>query len=430
MAQSIKKYCQSCDTCKRASAPKDGYNGYLKPLQIPNARWTDISVDYIQDLPPSRFLGQTYQNILVVVDRLTKRRHFFPSVGRSAQEFAHHFMHIFRLHGLPRSIVSDRGTSFVNAFWKQVCRRLNIKPKLSTAWHPQTDGQTEIANQALKTYLRKYINYTQDNWAEWLYLAEFQANDTVNSSTGLTPFFADLGYHPRSGLHPADHYPNPPNLSPKSKDQIIRADEILDQHATLVEYLKIQLNWAQQEQQQQANAHRQQSPKYAIGDKVWISTRNWSTDRPSKKLDHKNAGPFEITRVVHNGVAYELQLPTSMIAKGIFPVFHPSLLRKATQARLPDQPPSAPQPVTITDANNEPSEEWYVDEIVNCQRKKGNWFYQVKWQNDSNPTWEPAEGLLSHYDAQLYHHKHPARPKPPQFQFPNNWSPLPEDVLL
>jgi hypothetical protein len=386
MAQSIKKYCQSCDTCKRASAPRDGYNGYLRPLQIPNARWTDISVDYIQDLPPSKFLGQTYRNILVVVDRLTKRRHFFPSVGRTAQEFAHHFMHIFRLHGLPRSIVSDRGTSFVNAFWKHVCRRLRINAKLSTAAHPQTDGQTEIANQALEIYLRKYINYTQDNWAQWLYLAEFQANDTVNSSTGLTPFFADLGYHPRSGIHPADEYPNPSNLSAQAKDQIMRADEILDQHAALVEYLKIQLNWAQQEHQQQANAHRQQAPKYAVGDKVWILTRNWSTDRLSKKLDNKNAGPYEITRVMHNGSAYELQLPTNMIAKGIFPVFHPSLLRKTAPAKLPDQPPSALQPVIVTDDNNVPSEEWYLDEIVNCKRNNGNWYYQVKWQHDPNPT--------------------------------------------
>jgi hypothetical protein len=102
--------------CKRTSAPRDGYNRYLKSLPIPNAKWTNISVDYIQDLPASKLDGQTYRNLLIVVDRLTKRRHFFPSVRRSATKFAHHFMHIFQLHGLPNNIVLDRGTSFVNQF--------------------------------------------------------------------------------------------------------------------------------------------------------------------------------------------------------------------------------------------------------------------------------------------------------------------------
>ena len=429
MAQSIKKYCQACAVCKRASSPRDGYNGFLRPLHVPEGPWLDISLDYIQDLPPSTVHGQTYRNLLVVVDRFTKRRHFFPSVGRTSKEFAEHFMHIFRLHGLPRTIVSDRGTSFVNRFWRRVCQRLGIKLKISTAHHPETDGQSEIANQALETYLRKYVNYTQNDWAARLHVAEFQANDTVNSSTGLTPFFADLGYHPRSGIHPTEDFAPPPLLTREAKDQILRADEMLDAHADLVEYLKIQLTWAQQEMQAQANAHRQQTPKYAIGDRVWVSTRNWRTDRPSKKLDAKYAGPYPITRIIHNGAAYEIELPANMIANGVFPVFHPNLIRGASQGKLPDQAAAVPEPLYIANADVVVSEEWLVDEFLDCRKKQGIWCYQVKWTNDAHPTWEPVSGLFDHYDALLYHYNNPGKPKPPGFHMPAGWLPRAEDQI-
>jgi transposase InsO family protein len=239
MSQSIAKYCHACATCKRTKAPRDGKHGYLRPLPMPHGRWTDLSVDFIQDLPASRIDGRVCRNILVIVDRLTKRRHFFATHGRSADETSRCFMEVFKLHGLPLSIVSDRGSNFIAPLWKRICQRLHIKRKLSTSHHPETDGQTERANQSLEIFLRQYVNFTQDDWASWLHVAEFQANDTVNTSIGMTPFFADLGYHPRSGIHPGEELE--PKLSREAKAQTIRADEMIAAHSDLVTFLKEQI---------------------------------------------------------------------------------------------------------------------------------------------------------------------------------------------
>ena len=109
---------------------------------------------------------------------------------------------VLRTHGLPSSIVSDHGTQFTSNFWKALCQQLGITVKLSTAHHPETDGQTEQQNQKLERYLQSYVNYFQDDWVQWFLLAEFAANNTVPESSRLTPFFANKGYHPRLSLEP------------------------------------------------------------------------------------------------------------------------------------------------------------------------------------------------------------------------------------
>jgi transposase InsO family protein len=430
MHQSIKTYCDACGVCHRTKSPRDGKHGYLRPLPIPHARWSDLSVDFIQDLPPSKSDGRVYNNILVICDRLTKRRHFFPTHGRTSLETARCFMEVFKLHGLPLSIVSDRGTNFVSALWQRICHRLHIQRQLSTAWHPETDGQTERANQSLEVFLRQYVNFAQDDWASWLHVAEFQANDTVNSSTGMTPFFADLGYHPRSGIHLGDTSPEP--LSPEAKAQALRADEMLASHADLVAHLKEQLRWAQQEQSSQANATRHSVPQYAVNDQVWLNAKNWSTFRPSKKLDFKSQGPYTVTKVIHDGRAYRLDLPQEMISAGVFPIFHPNLLRPADAVGLPDQAPPQPLPVQINDQEGSAHDEWYVDEFVDVRkatkgRAKDTWQYQIKWAGYPKPTWEPAIAHLQAYDALLFHWKHPDKPKPPGLYMPPGWQPRSED---
>jgi transposase InsO family protein len=136
--------------------------------------------------------------IWVVVDRLTKERHLVPCrTDVDAKELANLFIaHIFRLHGLPLTIISDRGPQFAALFWKNPCRRLGIQPRLSTAFHPQTDGQTERMNAVMEQYLRAHVNYLQDDWAEWLPLAEFAANNQASETTGSSPFFANKGFDP------------------------------------------------------------------------------------------------------------------------------------------------------------------------------------------------------------------------------------------
>ena len=413
-------------TCKRTTPDHEGPKGYLRPLPIPDGNWRDISIDYVQDLPACSFLGHIYRHIVVIVCRLTKRRRYYPTETLGAEELAQIFLHHWKIHGLPDTIVSDRGSAFISQFWGQLMKRLRIARKLSTAYHPQTDGQTERSNQDLEAYLRRYVNYAQDNWVEWLPIAEFQVNDTVNASTGLTPFFADLGFHPRSGIHPSEAPAE--GLSPKNRADIRKADDILNAHRDLVTFLKVQLRWAQQAQADQANKSRIDTPNYKIGDLVYVSTRNWSTDRPSKKLEDKWAGPWKITRVIRAGHSFEIDLPQSLRSRCIFPVFSPDMLRSVNEHPLSYQQPLEPKPINVTKENGSVEQEWLVDEVVSVKKSQGRWFYLVKWADDGTRTWEPADNYwLQHYDTLLFHWKNPTAKQPPGFQFPLNWEPKAED---
>src|SRR5947207_4840471 len=170
----VKKYVSTCDSCFRGKPPRHLKHGELAPLPVPPGPWRGISCDFVTDLPASK----GYDSIFVVVDRLTKMCHLVPcNKTTSAPEFAQMFLrHVIRLHGLPDSIVSDRGSVFTSQFWNALTKSLDLKKRLSTAFHPQTDGQTERTNQTAEQYLRIYCNYQQDNWFDLLSLAEFSYN--------------------------------------------------------------------------------------------------------------------------------------------------------------------------------------------------------------------------------------------------------------
>src|ERR1700722_1443007 len=139
-----------------------------------------------------------YDSILVVIDSFTKMAHFIPTrEDIDAPGVAELFLnYVWKLHGTPDSVVSDRGAVFASRFLKELYHRLQIKPRLSTAYHPQTDGQTERVNQVLENFLRTYTSHRQDNWAELLPFAEFAYNNVPHSATGFSPFFANTGRHP------------------------------------------------------------------------------------------------------------------------------------------------------------------------------------------------------------------------------------------
>jgi transposase InsO family protein len=163
LRRDVERYVANCHTCKRTKSSRHLPYGVLHPLPTPKRPWKDIAMDFVTGLPTSR--GN--DTIWVVVDRLTKMRHFIPcSTIIDAEGLANLFMtHIFRLHGLPDTIVSDRGPQFTSRFWKHLCYSLKIEPQLSTAFHPETDGQTERMNSIMEQYLPAYVNYQQDNWA-------------------------------------------------------------------------------------------------------------------------------------------------------------------------------------------------------------------------------------------------------------------------
>uniref|UniRef100_A0A803TM74 Gypsy retrotransposon integrase-like protein 1 n=1 Tax=Anolis carolinensis TaxID=28377 RepID=A0A803TM74_ANOCA len=191
----VENYVSTCPVCQRSKTRREKPSGLLQPLPTPSRPWEIISADFIIDLPSSH----GFTTILVVVDLFTKMAHFIPCEGLpTAKETADLFLqHVFHLHGLPKSLVTDRGAQFTSRFWKALQSLLGIDSRLSTAHHPQTDGQTERTNAPLEQYLRCYVNYQQDNWADLLSLSEFAFNNATQNSTKEAPFFANYGFHPR-----------------------------------------------------------------------------------------------------------------------------------------------------------------------------------------------------------------------------------------
>ena len=175
MTKYVEEYIASCPECKRAKSSRHKPYGPLRFLPIPERPWNSISMDFIEGLPTS----DGFDTILVVVDRLTKMAIFIPTTKEaSAPELAYLFLqNVFAKHGVPADIVSDRGKHFVSRFWASLCSLLKIKSNLSTAYHPETDGQTERINQKIEQYLRLFINYHQTDWVNWLPTAEFAYNN-------------------------------------------------------------------------------------------------------------------------------------------------------------------------------------------------------------------------------------------------------------
>ncbi|WAQ88258.1 hypothetical protein PtA15_9A385 [Puccinia triticina] len=188
----VNRYVDGCESCQRVKSSTQKPFGTLEPLPIPAGPWTDISYDLITDLPESN--GSN--SILTVVDRLTKMAHFIPcKKSTTADDLADLMLrYVWKLHGTPKSIVSDRGSVFVSQITKELSQRLGIRLQPSTAYHPRTDGQSEIANKSVETYLRHFIGYHQDDWEPLLALAEFSHNNNRHASTGISPFKANYGF--------------------------------------------------------------------------------------------------------------------------------------------------------------------------------------------------------------------------------------------
>lgn len=205
--QDVQWFVRNCHVCGRSKVSWLLVQGLLQLLLVLERWWLDISMDFM-----TRLLESNRANaILVFVDQLSKMRHFVAcratDEGSSAEKTAKMFLDaVVKLHGLPASIVSDRGLQFVSAFWKHLCQRLGIKVKLSTAYHPESDSQTKNSNQTMEQYLHAFVSYQQDNWTEWLLTAEFAANNHKSETTGLTPFFANYSFHPWMGTEPAALY--------------------------------------------------------------------------------------------------------------------------------------------------------------------------------------------------------------------------------
>jgi len=196
MDSGVRMYVSGCEVCHRIKAPQHARHGINMPLETPSRPWEGVTIDFVTDLPESTASG--YTRILVIVDRLTKMAiYLLCRKDIASPELARLFFeHVICKRDVPDNIVLDRGTQFTSRFWMRVCSHLGTDHCLSTAFHPQTDGQTERQNQTMEKYLRAFCNYEQDNWVELLPLAEFAYNNTIHTSTRMTPFWVNYHYHP------------------------------------------------------------------------------------------------------------------------------------------------------------------------------------------------------------------------------------------
>jgi hypothetical protein len=172
----------------------------LQPLPTPPAAWKSVAWDFIVKLPLSKepMTGVVYNSILVIVDRLTKYAYFLPyKEASTAEELAYIFMKtIVANHGVPDEFISDRDKLFKSKFWTILMASIGVKQKISTAFHPQTDGQSERINETLEQYLRCYVDYQQDDWVRLLPVVQFAFNSAVSETTKVLPFYTNYSFEP------------------------------------------------------------------------------------------------------------------------------------------------------------------------------------------------------------------------------------------
>jgi hypothetical protein len=388
----VKKYVRGCEKCQRTKTFPEKPRGTLSPNAIPERNWQYISVDLITQLPPS--MG--YDAIMVVVDRLSKMIRVIPTNGEVTSEGVARLFRdrVWKDFGLPEVVISDRGSQFVSGFMKDLYGSLGVKLNPSTAYHPQTDGQTERVNQEIEEYLRLYVNHKQSDWAEWLSLAEFCYNDREHSSTHVSPFYSNLGMHPRKGGEP------------RREVKTEAAEVFATRMKKTREEAQSALNKAAMEMAKYYDEHRAETPEYKVGDKVYLDGANITTDRPAKKLEDRRYGPFQITEKVGTR-AYKLKLPQTW---KIHPVFNVVKLRPYHPPETSvQQKPPPPPPVLV-----EGVKQYEVEAILDSRMRRGRLQYLVKWLGypREESSWESESNVRDSGDlVRDFHRQHPNAPQ-------------------
>ena len=393
MSHYVGEYTKTCDLCPQTKAQRQLPVGQLHPLQVPNARWETISVDFVVELPDSH----GYDAVMNVVDSVSKRAHFIPTsttitAAGAARLFLHH---VWKLHGLPENVVLDRGVQFVSEFTRELYRLLGIHMAASTAYHPQTDGQTEQVNQEMEQYLRLFVNERQDDWEDLLPMAEFQYNNHVHASTHQTPFMLDTGRHPRMGFEPQQ---NPSRLETVNEFKGRMESSLSEARSALVK--------AKEDMERYYNRRHEPAPVLAPGDKVFLDASDIQTTRPSKKLAHKRLGPYAIERAVGSH-AYHLHLPPSL--KCLHPVFPVVKLTPAPKDPIPGRHPVPPPPPIL----REGEEHFEVEQVLDS-RMRNNWLqFLIKWKGYSyeENSWENEGDVQAPDLVADFYRSHPGAPR-------------------
>ena len=314
MKSMIADYVRGCTTCAAIKPSMQKPAGLLRPLPVPEKPWRTITMDFVGPLPRT---PDYFNYVLVVADKFTKRGHFIPTTTNiTAKETAELLLqHVVRLQGLPEAIVSDRGHEFTAHLFQEVWAAMSTELRMSTAYHPQSDGQTERLNRELEQQLRAHANRTGSNWKERLAVVEMHYNSTVHASTGKTPFEMD-GVNWRDQWALAMRSP----LTSLSSDGAV--DLLRDIRSTWEDARQVMLK--QREQQKKYADQRRRDEKYEVGDLVMLSTDKLAVGRG--KLSDRWVGPFPVIEARDNGVNVKLELPKEY--SRIHDVFHVEKLKR------------------------------------------------------------------------------------------------------
>jgi len=290
-----------------------------------------------------------------------KMVYFIPTTEKmSAEGLARLFRdNVWKLHGLPKSIISDKGPQFAAGLMRELNEMLGIRSKLSTAFHPQTDGQTERINQELEQYLRMFIDHKQEQWPEWLGMAEFVYNNKVHLSTRTLPFKANCGQDPRMGFEG------------KKKGKYIGVEKFVEKMKEIQEEAKVVLRKVQEDMRKYADRKRLDTDEYKVEDLVMLSTKDLKyqmVGRRTEKLTERFVGPYRVKEIISSN-AVKLELPTTV---KIHLVVNVSRIRQYV-GQVKEQRKEQPAPVII-----EGEKEWEVERILNKRKVRGKDKYLVR----------------------------------------------------
>jgi transposase InsO family protein len=352
MRKEVNRFVEKCHTCHIAKGNVTNAGLYL-PLPIPEKPWQDITMDFVLGLPKT---SHGLDSVFVVVDRYTKMAHFIPC--RKTMDASHiadlFFKEIYKLHGIPKTITSDRDVKFVGHFWRQLWKKLGTNLQFSTVHHPQTDGQTEVVNRSLGNLLRALINDKPISWTQIIAQAEFAFNKSVNRSTGFSPFTVLYGFNPCS---PVDLAPIP-IIGPVLNSVQDRVSLLQDIHEQV--HLNLQDNISKYKASYDKK-HRQ--VLFELGDLVWVTlTKERLPPELHGKLAPKRIGPCAVTDII-NSNAYRVQLPPQFKTSNVFNVKHLERYRgdaegeESTSRTKPFQPggDDAEHPETEADLDPNPN---------------------------------------------------------------------------
>ncbi len=384
MIKTVAHFVRNCHLCSRMKISKEKYQKALKSLDVFNRRWKDIVMNFIMTVSESKNLNENLTiNILIVVNRLSKQVHYESMSEITALNTAWVFYRaIWKHHELSDSIVSNHETQFISHFWDELCTRLKIQARLSTAFHSETNDQIENVNDVLKQYLRAFMFFMQNDWAAWLSSAEFVINNHFFESTQCTSFLANFEQHSRMRLKSKK---TQKNVIEHSK--WIHVDLFVQKMNRINEILREQMILAQAYQEQFANVHRQHVLKYAINDMIWLDARNLMIHQFSKKLSNKFEKSFRIIKIVSSH-SYQLELLNDWFC---FDVFHIYLLHSATNDFLSEQISLASFSIVFV----EEVLSWKMNEILNSRVKNSQLEYLIKWTEIEENSWVKFANVMN-----------------------------------